>query len=83
MKNNNNERVNMKKKWLRIGDGKILKFNSKKDLKESIINYFLNCCDEEDIYSNGKTKYDYMSLDELLTLGKFECVKYDGNNCYH
>nr|BAR15504.1 hypothetical protein [uncultured Mediterranean phage uvMED] len=73
----------MSKKWLRIGDGNVLKFNSKKDLKESIINYFLNCCNEEDIYFNGKTKYDYMSLDELLTLGKFECVKDDGNNCYH
>ena len=71
------------KKWLRIGDGKILKFNSKKDLKESIINYFLNCCDEEDIYSNGKTKYDYMSLDKLLKLGNFECVKDDGHTCYH
>ena len=69
----------MKKKWLRIGDGKILKFNSKKDLKESIANYFFACCDEEDIYSNGKTKYDYMSLDELLKLGNFECVKDDGH----
>ena len=63
-------------------------FNNQINIKnlQDIQQYEYNCKDKKCLkymYNNGKTIYDYMSLDELLKLGKFECVKDEGHTCYH